>query len=155
MVFLQCDDKQIISTSPETMVKLQDGNLCTFPVGGSHPRGKTEEEDLALEKELLADEKELSEHNMLVDLARNDIGKIAKIGSVYVSDYSIIHRYSKIMHICSEVNGKIKPEYDAFDAIQAILLPEPYPVLRRFERVKLLRKWKNAHAAYTAEQLVI
>lgn len=121
MVFMQCDDKQIISTSPETLVKLRDGKLSTFPIAGSRPRGTTEEEDRALEKELMADEKELSEHNMLVDLARNDIGKIAKPLSVYVSEYMKVVKYSKIMHICSEVNGGLKNELDAYDAIGALL----------------------------------
>ncbi|NCC15008.1 MAG: anthranilate synthase component I [Clostridia bacterium] len=121
MVFMQCDGNQIISTSPETLVKLRDGKLSTFPIAGSRSRGLTEVEDRALERELMADEKELSEHNMLVDLARNDIGKIAKPLSVYVSEYMKVVRYSKIMHICSEVNGELKNELDAYDAISALL----------------------------------
>ncbi|KXL52590.1 anthranilate synthase component 1 [Anaerotignum neopropionicum] len=121
MVFMQCDDSQIISASPETLVKLRNGKLSTFPIAGSRPRGLNEEEDMILERELIADEKELSEHNMLVDLARNDIGKIAKPLSVYVSEYMKVIRYSKIMHICSEVNGELKEDLDAYDAISAIL----------------------------------
>ena len=121
MVFMQCDDTQIVSASPETLVKLRDGKLSTFPIAGSRPRGLTDEEDKALEKELMADEKELSEHNMLVDLARNDIGRIAKPLTVSVSEYMKVIRYSKIMHICSEVNGELKIGLDAYDAISAIL----------------------------------
>lgn len=121
MVFLQCDDVQIISTSPETLVKLQNGKLSTFPVAGSRPRGGTEEQDQELEAELLSDEKELSEHNMLVDLGRNDIGKISELSTVKVTEYKMVHKYSKIMHICSEVQGKIKAGLDGFDAIKSIL----------------------------------
>jgi len=121
MVFMQNNDVQLISTSPETLVRLKDGKLSTFPIAGSRPRGKDKEEDDALEKELLADEKELSEHNMLVDLGRNDVGKISEYGSVNVTDYMRIVRYSRIMHITSEVEGKIKREKDALDAIEAIL----------------------------------
>lgn len=121
MVCMKFDDVEVISTSPETLVKLQNGRLSTFPVAGSRPRGETEEEDCALEEELLHDEKELAEHNMLVDLGRNDIGRIAEIASVNVSEYMTIHKYSKIMHICSEVNGQLRKEKDAFDAIASIL----------------------------------
>ena len=101
--------------------QLKDGRLTTFPVAGSRPRGATDEEDRRLEKELLADEKELSEHNMLVDLGRNDIGRIASFDSVEVTEYKMIHRYSKIMHICSQVEGDIKPGYDGCSAIEALL----------------------------------
>ena len=97
------------------------GRLSTFPVAGSRPRGMTDEEDMALEKELLNDEKELSEHNMLVDLARNDLGKVSKISSVKVKDYMMIHRYSKIMHIASCVESNIRQDRDALDVIEAIL----------------------------------
>ncbi len=121
MVFMQNDDVQLISTSPETLVRLKEGKLTTFPIAGSRPRGRDEEEDNALEKELLADEKELSEHNMLVDLGRNDLGKISEFGGVKVTDYMRIQRYSKIMHITSEVEGMILKEKDALDAIEAIL----------------------------------
>ncbi len=121
MVFMQNDDVQLISTSPETLVRLQDGKLSTFPIAGSRPRGADKEEDEALAKELLADEKELSEHNMLGDLARNDIGKISEYGGVRVTDYMRIQRYSRIMHITSEVEGQIKKDKDALDAIEAIL----------------------------------
>lgn len=121
MVFLQCDDTQIISTSPETLVKLKDKVLTNFPIAGSRPRGKDEAEDLRFEEELMQDEKELSEHNMLVDLGRNDIGKIAKISSVRVKEYMKVIRYSKIMHITSEVEGVLAEDKDACDAIQAIL----------------------------------
>ena len=121
MVFLQNDDIQLISTSPETMVRLKNGKLSTFPIAGSRPRGKDKEEDIAFEKELLEDQKELSEHNMLVDLGRNDLGKISEYGSVNVTDYMRIQRYSRIMHITSEVEGSIVKEKDAFDAIEAIL----------------------------------
>ena len=121
MVYINIDGEEIISTSPETLVRLQNGRLCTFPVAGSRPRGATVDEDQKLEKELLADEKELSEHNMLVDLSRNDLGKISKFGSVEVVDYQMIHRYSKIMHICSQVESNIREDCDALSAIEAIL----------------------------------
>ncbi|HWT74430.1 MAG TPA: anthranilate synthase component I [Mobilitalea sp.] len=121
MVFMQNDDVQLISTSPETLVRLKDGKLSTFPIAGSRPRGKDLEEDKALEKELLADEKELSEHNMLVDLGRNDLGKISEYGSVEVIDYMRIQRYSRIMHITSEVESEIVKDKDALAAIEAIL----------------------------------
>jgi len=121
MVFMQNDDTQLISTSPETLARLKDGKLTTFPIAGSRPRGKNKEEDDALEKELLEDEKELSEHNMLVDLGRNDIGKISNYSSVQVTEYKVVRRYSKIMHITSEVEGTLKKGKDAWDAIEAIL----------------------------------
>lgn len=121
MVYMNIDDDEIISTSPETLVRLKDGHLTTFPVAGSRPRGATEEEDRQLESDLLADEKELAEHNMLVDLGRNDIGRIAVFDSVEVTEYKMIHRYSKIMHICSQVEGNIRPEHDGCSAIEALL----------------------------------
>lgn len=121
MVFMSIDGEEIMSTSPETLVRLQNGRLYTFPVAGSRPRGKNDDEDAELERGLLADEKELSEHNMLVDLGRNDLGRISDFGSVEVTKYKMIHRYSKIMHICSQVEGNIRSECDALDAIKAVL----------------------------------
>lgn len=121
MVFLQFDDVQLISTSPETLVKLKDGRVATLPIGGSRPRGRDDEEDRELEKELIRDEKELAEHVMLVDLARNDIGRISEYSSVKVNDYMRIKRYSRIMHITTEVEGILRKDKDAFDAIEMIL----------------------------------
>ena len=121
MVYMKMDDKEIISTSPETLVRLENGRLITFPVAGSRPRGATPEEDKALETELLADEKELAEHNMLVDLGRNDLGRICRFGSVEVTEYKQIHKYSRIMHICSQVEGDIREDCDSLDAIESVL----------------------------------
>lgn len=121
MVYMNMEDVEIMSTSPETLVRLQDGRLVTFPVAGSRPRGKDEAEDEALVKDLMADAKELSEHNMLVDLGRNDLGRISNFGSVEVTKYQMIHKYSKIMHICSQVESNIREDKDALDAIQSVL----------------------------------
>ena len=110
-----------MSTLPKTLVRLQQARLSTYPLAGSRPRGKTEAEDKQMEKELLADEKELAEHNMLVDLGRNDLGRISKYGTVKVSEYMVIHRYSTIMHICSRVDSEIIPGGDAYSAIEAVL----------------------------------
>lgn len=121
MVFMKIGDNEIISTSPETLVRYQKGRLTTFPIAGSRPRGKTYKEDIALEQDLLQDEKELSEHNMLVDLGRNDLGRISKFNSVEVTEYMNVLRYSKIMHICSEVQSDARDDVDAFDAIEAVL----------------------------------
>lgn len=121
MVYFNFDGQEIMSTSPETLVRLEDGRLTTFPVAGSRPRGETDEEDKRLERELLADEKELSEHNMLVDLGRNDLGRISVFDSVEVTEYMMIHRYSRIMHICSQVEGNIRTDCDALSAIEAVL----------------------------------
>ena len=105
----------------ETLANLNDGTLHTFPLAGTRPRGKNEEEDQNLETELLKDEKELAEHNMLVDLGRNDLGRISQIGSVVVEDYMSVLRYSHVMHIGSTVRGTIRPDKDAVDAVDAIL----------------------------------
>ena len=121
MVFMKIDDLEIMCSSPETLIRLQNGRLTTFPVAGSRKRGATEEDDKALEEELLKDEKELSEHNMLVDLARNDLGRISEFSSVELTNYLMIHRYSKIMHICSQVEGNIRENEDGCSAIEAVL----------------------------------
>ena len=121
MFYFSSSDMEVAGASPETLVKLEDGILHTFPLAGTRPRGKTEEEDKALEKELLADPKELAEHNMLVDLGRNDIGKISKFGSVEVEKYHCIERYSHVMHIGSTVRGEIREDEDALSAIDSIL----------------------------------
>lgn len=121
MVYMNMEDVEIMSTSPETLVRLQDGRLVTFPVAGSRPRGKNEAEDEELIQDLMTDAKELSEHNMLVDLGRNDLGRISEFGSVEVTQYQMIHKYSRIMHICSQVEGNIRKDRDALDAIRAVL----------------------------------
>lgn len=121
MVYMKIDDEEIMSTSPETLVRLENGRITTFPVAGSRPRGTIEEEDQELEADLLSDEKELSEHNMLVDLGRNDLGRISKFDSVEVTKYMMIHKYSKIMHICSQVEGDIRDDCDALSAIESVL----------------------------------
>jgi anthranilate synthase component 1 len=121
MYYIQIKDMQIAGTSPETMVKLTNGKLMTFPVAGTRKRGKNHEEDIVLEKELLDDKKECAEHNMLVDLARNDIGRISKYGSVRVDDYMAIHRFSKVMHIASTVTGDIADDKNCTDTIEALL----------------------------------
>lgn len=121
MFYFSSNDVEIAGASPETLVKLEDGVLYTFPLAGTRPRGRTDAEDELLEKELLADEKELAEHNMLVDLGRNDIGKISKIGSVEVEKYMNVERYSHVMHIGSTVKGEIREDKDAVDAIDSIL----------------------------------
>lgn len=121
MVYFSIDGEEIMSTSPETLVRLENGRLTTFPVAGSRPRGLTQAEDEALEADLLSDEKELSEHNMLVDLGRNDLGKISDFDSVEVTRYMMIHRYSKIMHICSQVESNIRSDCDGLSAIESVL----------------------------------
>ena len=121
MFYFSSDDVEIAGASPETLVKLQDGKLYTFPLAGTRPRGKTDEEDKRLEEELLHDGKELAEHNMLVDLGRNDIGRISTLGSVKVEKYCSIERFSCVMHIGSTVSGQIRPDKDAVDAVDSIL----------------------------------
>lgn len=121
MFYFAGTDVEVAGASPETLVKLEDGVLHTFPLAGTRPRGKTEEEDKKLEAELLADEKELAEHNMLVDLGRNDLGKISKFGTVEVEKLRSIERYSHVMHIGSTVRGQIADGYDALSAIEAVL----------------------------------
>lgn len=121
MFYFSGTDVEVAGASPETLVKLENGVLHTFPLAGTRPRGKTEEEDMALEAELLADEKELAEHNMLVDLGRNDLGRISRFGTVQVETLHSIERYSHVMHIGSTVRGEIREEFDALDAVEAVL----------------------------------
>jgi anthranilate synthase component 1 len=121
MFYFSSDHVEIAGASPETLARLEDGVLHTFPLAGTRPRGKTEEEDQALERELLADEKERAEHNMLVDLGRNDIGRISALGTVRVERYMTIERFSHVMHIGSTVSGQIRPDRDAVDAVDSIL----------------------------------
>ena len=121
MFYFSGTDVEVAGASPETLVKLENGVLHTFPLAGTRPRGRTEEEDRALEAELLADEKELAEHNMLVDLGRNDLGKISKFGTVQVEKLHSVEHYSHVMHIGSTVRGEIADGRDALDAIEAVL----------------------------------
>ena len=121
MFYFSGTDVEIAGASPETLVKLENGVLHTFPLAGTRPRGRTPVEDAALEAELLSDEKELAEHNMLVDLGRNDLGKISKFGSVQVEKLHSVEHYSHVMHIGSTIRGEIREDKDALDSIEAIL----------------------------------
>jgi anthranilate synthase component 1 len=121
MFYFSSDDIEIAGASPETLVKLVNDNVYTFPLAGTRPRGKTDQEDKALEEELLSDEKERAEHNMLVDLGRNDIGKISKIGTVKVNRYMDIVRFSHVMHIGSTVEAELRDDCDYLSAIDSIL----------------------------------
>lgn len=124
MFYFSSDDMEVAGASPETLMKLEDGRICTFPLAGTRPRGRTPEEDAALERELLEDEKELAEHNMLVDLGRNDVGRVSELGSVKVERYLSVQRFSHVMHIGSTVTGILRQSTapaDALDAVDAIL----------------------------------
>lgn len=121
MFYFSGTDVEVAGASPETLVKLEDGVLHTFPLAGTRPRGGTPEEDEKLEAELLSDEKELAEHNMLVDLGRNDLGKVSEFGSVQVEKLHSVERFSHVMHIGSTVRGKLREGCNALDALEAVL----------------------------------
>ncbi|HHJ38010.1 MAG: anthranilate synthase [Methylothermaceae bacteria B42] len=119
MYHLDLEDTHIVGSSPEILVRLEDNTVTVRPIAGTRPRGATPEEDKALEEELLSDPKELAEHLMLIDLGRNDVGRVAEVGSVKVTDEMIVERYSHVMHIVSNVVGKLSPGLDAYDVLAA------------------------------------
>ncbi len=121
MYFMDLGDFQIVSSSPEILARVEDGQITSRPLAGTRRRGHTEEEDIALEKELLADPKERAEHLMLIDLGRNDVGRVARIGTVEVTESFVIERYSHVMHISSNVTGKLAEGKTAFDVLRATL----------------------------------
>ncbi|MDD3569880.1 MAG: anthranilate synthase component I [Lachnospiraceae bacterium] len=143
MFYFSSEDIEIAGASPETLVKLQDGDLYTFPLAGTRPRGKTKEEDIALEKELLADPKECAEHNMLVDLGRNDLGKISKFGTVEVEKYMTIERFSHVMHIGSTVKGIIRDDKCGLDAIDAVLPAGTLSGAPKLRACEIINKLEN------------
>lgn len=119
MFYLKTDSETLVGSSPEVMVRVEDGKVLSRPIAGTRPRGGSEEEDLSLEKELLADPKERAEHIMLVDLARNDLGRVSDTGTVHVDELMIIERYSHVMHIVSNVTSELSEGKDAFDVVKA------------------------------------
>jgi len=120
MFYLELGDLRLVGSSPELMVRVEHGTVQVRPIAGTRPRGKDGAEDIALERELLSDEKELAEHIMLVDLGRNDVGRVATNGSVEVTELEVIERYSHVMHIVSNVRGTLKPGQDCYDALRAV-----------------------------------
>ncbi|MCU1717507.1 anthranilate synthase component I [Pseudomonas sp. 5P_3.1_Bac2] len=121
MYFFNFGDFHVVGSSPEVLVRLEEGLVTVRPIAGTRPRGANEEADLALEEDLLSDAKEVAEHLMLIDLGRNDVGRVASTGSVKVTEKMVIERYSNVMHIVSNVTGQIKPQLTAMDALRAIL----------------------------------
>ncbi len=119
MFYLDLDDFHVVGSSPEILVRLEDGIVTVRPIAGTRPRGRDEAEDQALEADLLADPKELAEHLMLIDLGRNDAGRVSRIGSVELTDKMIIERYSHVMHIVSNVTGRIRDDMSAIDVLRA------------------------------------
>ena len=113
-------DLHVVGSSPEVLARLEDGEVTVRPIAGTRYRGKTVAEDLALEKELLSDPKEVAEHLMLIDLGRNDVGKVAKVGEVRVTDKMVVERYSHVMHIVSNVTGKVRDGVTAMDVMRAV-----------------------------------
>jgi len=119
MFYLNLGDFHVVGSSPEILTRVEDGEVTVRPIAGTRRRGHSEAEDLALEQELLADPKELAEHLMLIDLGRNDVGRVAVTGSIELTEKMKIERYSHVMHIVSNVTGKLKPEMNAMDALRA------------------------------------
>lgn len=144
MFYFSSDDIEIAGASPETLVSLKNKKLSTFPLAGTRPRGKNRQEDQELELELLKDEKERAEHNMLVDLGRNDIGKISQIGSVKVEKYMGIEHFSHVMHIGSTVTGTLRKDKDAVDAVDAILPAGTLSGAPKFRACQIIEKLENS-----------
>ncbi len=119
LYFLHCDDLHVVGSSPEVLLRVEDGELTLRPIAGTRPRGATPEEDQQMQAELEADPKERAEHLMLVDLGRNDVGRVAQFGSVRLTTFMTVERYSHVMHIVSEVRGTLRPELDALAALAA------------------------------------
>lgn len=150
MYYLKMGEERIVGTSPELLVRVENGKVQTRPIAGTRPRGKTEEEDAALERELLADEKELAEHLMLVDLGRNDIGRVAVPGTVKMDNFKVIEKYSHVMHIVSNVSGELREDKDFYDAFLSCLpagTVSGAPKLRAMEIIaELEREARGAYA---------
>ncbi|HBZ94477.1 MULTISPECIES: anthranilate synthase component I [unclassified Pseudomonas] len=121
MYFFNFGDFHVVGSSPEVLVRVEDGLVTVRPIAGTRPRGASEEADKALEEDLLSDAKEIAEHLMLIDLGRNDTGRVSQVGSVKLTEKMVIERYSNVMHIVSNVTGQLKPELSAMDALRAIL----------------------------------
>lgn len=119
MYYLQLGDLDLVGSSPEVLVRCEEGKIEVRPIAGTRPRGKTEEEDQKLTGELFSDAKERAEHLMLVDLGRNDVGRIAEVGSVKVDEFMVVEKYSHVMHLVSHVQGRLKPEKDGYDVLRA------------------------------------
>jgi anthranilate synthase component 1 len=119
MYYLNLEDFHIVGSSPEILVRMEDNEVTVRPIAGTRRRGKTEEQDKALEQELLNDPKELAEHLMLIDLGRNDVGRVSQTGTVNLTDKMVIERYSHVMHIVSNVTGQVLPGMTAMDALRA------------------------------------
>ncbi|GGF88838.1 anthranilate synthase component I [Paenibacillus abyssi] len=149
MYYLKMDDEVIVGTSPEALVKVDNGRVETRPIAGTRPRGKTPEEDLALEKELLADEKERAEHLMLVDLGRNDIGRVSEFGTVTCDSYMEVERYSHVMHIVSNVSGSLREDKDFFDAFVSCLPAGTVSGAPKLRAMEIIAELENeARGAY-------
>ncbi len=143
MFYFGSDTMEMAGASPETLVKLQDGILHTFPLAGTRKRGATPQEDVNLETELLSDEKEIAEHNMLVDLGRNDLGKISKFGSVTVENYKSVLKFSHVMHIGSTIRSEIADGFSAIDAIEAVLPAGTLSGAPKIKACKIINKLEN------------
>lgn len=146
MYLIDYDDYQVIGASPESVVNVKNGRASTKPIAGTRKRGETQEEDSALEKELLQDKKELAEHVMLVDLARNDIGRISEIGTVEVKDFMKIEKFSHVMHITSTVTGKTLQNIDGFEALSTCLPAGTLsgaPKIRAMEIIEELEEYRR------------
>lgn len=143
MFYFSSDELEIAGASPETLVKMKDGIVNTFPLAGTRPRGTTEKEDQQLKRELLSDEKELAEHNMLVDLGRNDLGKISQFGTVGVDKYMSVEFFSHVMHIGSTVSGTIREDKDAADAVEAVLPAGTLSGAPKIKACEIINKLEN------------
>jgi len=119
LYFLEMDGVTLVGSSPEVLVRVEDGTVTVRPIAGTRPRGKTPEEERELAADLLADEKELAEHRMLVDLGRNDVGRVAEYGTVTVPDLMVVEKYSHVMHLVSEVEGRLRGGLSAVDVFKA------------------------------------
>ena len=154
MYFLDTGATQVVGSSPEILVRLQHtvdggGEVTVRPIAGTRPRGRTHEEDLALEAELLADPKERAEHLMLIDLGRNDAGRVSEPGTVVVGEQFVIERYSHVMHIVSEVTGRLKQGLSYMDVLRATSPPAPSAARRRSARCRSSASWNRSSATST------
>lgn len=153
MFILEAGDFSIVGASPEVHVRLTDGKVEIRPIAGTRRRGATQAEDVALERELLADEKERAEHLMLVDLARNDIGRVCKFGSVRVPEMMVIERYSHVMHIVSQVEGEIAPERNAFDLLRATFPAGTVSGAPKIRAMQIIAQYEPSHRGFYAGAL--